>query len=169
MRQADYNKRKKMPLKTRGLTPKEKAFADAFIETDNATEAVRRVYGRSIKNTQSNLGKKGYLLVRNANVQEYIKGKAQLAGETMVSLLESKQDSIKFQSARDILDRTLGKATETVNVNSDTKHLEVHSINVLMQSLAGGFQNSNAPVIEDKAPLNAITEQATEQALEEGK
>ena len=141
---------------TRELSPMKKAWADAYIETDNATEATRRVFGGQIKATETHLAKKGSTLVRDGKIKEYLQSKSMLAGSTMVSLLESKQDTVRFQSAKDLLDRTLGKASETINLNTDDKAISVNVVNVMLGRLMLGSSDTNNAVIEDKGHLNEV-------------
>ena len=74
----------------------------------------------------------------------------------MVSLLESKQDTVRFQSAKDLLDRTLGKASETINLNTDDKAISVNVVNVMLGRLMLGSSDTNNAVIEDKGHLNEV-------------
>jgi hypothetical protein len=151
-----------MPVKTRGMTPKEKRFCDELLtNTDSGTEAVRRAFSEEIrdgrlKNTQINLGiKASRLLHKNANVKNYLQFHSQRAKERVVELVESRKEDIALRSSIFIIESVDGKASQHVNVHNDGATINIGSVNLLMQSL----QSTNMPVIEGKGHLNEDTEE----------
>lgn len=95
------------------LTRKQKAFADELLndKKKSATEAAMQTYNTTDRNTAGVIAAQN---LRNTNIQLYIDEHVDRAKETVVNLLDSDKDEIKLRSAQDILDRTHGKATQTV-------------------------------------------------------
>jgi phage terminase small subunit len=84
------------------LTPKQKLFADFYIETANITEAYQRAYGRSSDVSRKNGGR----IMANEGVKAYI---AQKMAEKDNERILSQNEVLEFLS-----DVVKGKVTEQV-------------------------------------------------------
>jgi phage terminase small subunit len=131
---------------TRELTPMKKAFADAFLETDSATEAVKRTWGGQLKKkNENNFAVTGHRLLRDAKVREYLQQNAYKAGARVVELIDSKREDIALRASQDVLDRVEGKAGQTLTLNNDQKTINIQSVTLLMGNLyQRGEQQNNA-------------------------
>jgi hypothetical protein len=125
---------------TRELTPMKKAFADAVMETDNATLAVRKVWAGQIKegklkDKDDTLSVKGHRLLRDVKVREYLQQNAYKAGARVVELIDSNREDIALRASQDVLDRVEGKAGQTLTLNNDQKTINIQSVTLLMGNL----------------------------------
>ena len=121
--------------KTRPLSPMEKQFADEFTKTNNGTLSAERVFGGVLKNTKKNMYSKSRQLLDSTRIKKYLMDNAYQAGSTIVSLLESKSDVVKLNAGKDILDRTIGKAGDTITLINDNKTLNIESVNVFLSRI----------------------------------
>ena len=74
-------------------------------------------------------------MLNDAKVKAYLMDNAHHASTTMTDLLESKQDTVRFQASKDILDRTIGKASDTITLINDNKSVNIESVNVFMSRI----------------------------------
>ncbi len=107
--------------KTLGLTPKRKKFADKYLETGNATKAALEVCDVGIRG-----GKKhtrtaqefAYHALKDKTVQEYLKEFAAPAMTRIEKMSRTaRNEAVRLQANRDILDRAGFKPTENTNLN----------------------------------------------------
>jgi len=85
------------------LNPKHKEFADEYLETGNATQAVKETFG--IEN-DNYAGVKGNRLIRNDKVRAYLENKAEKAAIRIVELSEQEENlPVALGASKDILDR----------------------------------------------------------------
>lgn len=104
------------------LTPKQKKFADTYLEVRNASEAVRQSYAPTTPTTVRNIASEN---LAKPNIIEYLEGKAALASSRIVELaLQDDHLPTALQASKDILDRAGYSAVDktlslTMNVNTD--------------------------------------------------
>ncbi len=104
----------------RKLTPKQKKFADKYLETGSATRAAKEIYSVGTENAAAVQGSR---VLRNANVQAYLDKHIEMARSVIIEIAQNKKskDSDRLQAAKDILDRTEGKPIQRqINANTDT-------------------------------------------------
>lgn len=102
------------------LTPKQKKFADKYLETGNATKAAKEVYSVVTDNAAAVQGSR---VLRNDKIQTYLERHAELARNVIVEIAKNTKakDNDRLQAAKDILDRTEGKPVQRqINANADT-------------------------------------------------
>jgi phage terminase small subunit len=122
----------------RKLKPKDKEFADCFLETNNASLAVRKAFPES---KPSIAGVKGHRLLKKVNVQDYIESKAEMASNRVAELAkQSKNLLVALNASKDILDRAGYKPIEK---HESTKNV-VFSLSGLFQRTKA-FKQINAP------------------------
>ena len=102
---------------TKILKPKHKEFADNYLETNNATQAVKVVFPEITSDNSA--GVKGSRLLRSDKIQQYLQDKAERASQIVFELAENaKNEMVKLNSAKDILDRAGYKAEDKkTNIN----------------------------------------------------
>lgn len=107
------------------LTKKAKGFAKDYIDTGNATLAVKENYNVSNDNSAAAIGSK---LLRSAKIQEYIEGKAETAASTIFEIVQfGESDQVRLSASKDILDRAGFKPIErsqNINLNIDAESTE---------------------------------------------
>lgn len=92
------------------LTKKAKAFAKDYIETGNATLAVKNNYNVSSDNSAASAGSR---LLRNSKVREYIEDKAETVAAIVFEIAQfGESDSSRLSASKDILDRAGFKPIE---------------------------------------------------------
>lgn len=104
------------------LTRKQKAFADELLADKkiSATEAIVRAYDVEDRATA---GVMAYENLNKPQIMAYLDEHVSMAKSRIVELSSQQEDKrLSFDASRDILDRTLGKATqkivtENANVN----------------------------------------------------
>jgi hypothetical protein len=82
----------------------------------NQTDAYRQVHPSAGDNTAR---ANAYKLMQKPEAQIYLQKHIEKAKETIVSLLDSEKDEIRLKSADSILDRSLGKATQRLEVQKE--------------------------------------------------
>lgn len=89
---------------TNALTPKQAKFAEAYIETGNATEAASRAYKPKNRNTAHAIGAEN---LRKPTIMGFLEEKG-LSAASMVYKLsqEAKSEAVRLNASKDILDRT---------------------------------------------------------------
>ena len=109
---------------SRLITKKQKAFADEYKETGNATQSALKAYDTKTPEAAKSIGSR---TLKIANVQEYLKSKQDVYISRMDKLsTKAKQEGIRYQATKDLLDRSGLKPTEKItadikstNVNED--------------------------------------------------
>ncbi len=108
---------------SRRITPKEKKFADKYIETDNATQSVNAVY--DVKNNNV-AGNKGSRLLRSANIKGYLESEADEAKNRIVELSKlAENESVRLSANKDICDRTHGKSAQSMDITTQGESFNV--------------------------------------------
>lgn len=98
------------------LKPTHKAFADAYIDTGNATLAAKENLNVTTDNSAAVTGNR---LLRNSKVIEYIEDKAEHAASIVYEIAQfGESDQSRLSASKDILDRAGFKPVErTSNIN----------------------------------------------------
>ncbi len=126
--------RKKTQVKTKSgtfstkLTRKQKAFADEIINSPKQpnSDAIKKTYNVTDTNTASQMALEN---LRKPEILAYMNTYKDKAQEVIVDLLDDNNSRIQLDSAKDILDRTAGKAIQRTEVQSTgvTIHLDLSS------------------------------------------
>lgn len=112
------------------LTRKQKAFADKIINEPklSATEIARQTYNVTDNNTARSIASEN---LAKPNITAYLNEHVDKARSKIVSLIDSDKEDISLRASVDVLDRTLGKATQTIQstgvhltMNIDNKDLQ---------------------------------------------
>lgn len=100
------------------LTKKQKGFADDYLDSGNGSQSAKKNYNITTDGSARAVASR---TLTKANVQEYLASKADDAASMVYFLSQkSKQDFIKLNASKDILDRAGFRAVEkSVNVNVD--------------------------------------------------
>lgn len=117
-------------MKRYTLTPKQKAFAIAYAETDNATEAIRRAYpemaGKYKNTTSSYLRLKGYRMLTNDNVKAEIidrkaimQANADLASQRIQQIITEGKEHNALTASMFAIEQADGKAKQVTEVKSE--------------------------------------------------
>lgn len=95
------------------LTRKQKAFVDLLIANPkmSATKAVLQTYNVSNNHSAEVVASEN---LSKPVIMQHLHDNASRAEQTIVNLLESKKEEVKLASAKDILDRVHGKATQKI-------------------------------------------------------
>jgi phage terminase small subunit len=92
------------------ITKKQKAFADNYLDTGNATKAVLRVYDTNDDNTAAAIGSQN---LRKLNVIDYLNLNAKAVASNMLKLaMEAKSEMAQINAGKDVLDRSGYKPTD---------------------------------------------------------
>lgn len=89
----------------------------------NQTEAYKQVHPTASDNTARNNASQ---LMKKPEAQIYLQKHIEKAKNTIVELLDSEKDEIRLKSADSILDRSLGKATQRVQVQSEQVRININ-------------------------------------------
>lgn len=85
------------------ITPKQKRFADAYMDTGNATEAASRAYRPKSRAVARSMGSEN---LTKPDIRAYLDGMAQDAAAMVHGLSQhAKSESVRLAACRDILDR----------------------------------------------------------------
>lgn len=104
------------------LTPAKKKFAQVFVDTDNATEAVRRAYPELAAHTSDRyLALKGNRLIRNDSVKAEISNRKQVmeqnankAALRIADLIESDKEDIALRASIFSYEQEEGKSLQKI-------------------------------------------------------
>lgn len=126
------------------LTPKQKKFADKYLETGNASLSAREAYDANDA-TARVIGSNN---LTKDNVIEYLQAHGMDAANVMVEIMNDKTVSAgdRRGAAKDVLDRSIGKATE--------KHEVEHTGNQLTGMVV--------VLADGQEPREILDEQATD-------
>lgn len=99
------------------LTKKQANFVKELLSDKkiSATEAARRSYNVTSDNSASLIASEN---LRKPQILAHLQANSERAEAKIVELLESKKPEIQLASAKDILDRVHGKATQKVEQTS---------------------------------------------------
>lgn len=119
-----YNQRHRCIKTMEKLKPKQKKFADTYLDTGNGTKSAFEVYDVTNENSAAAQSSR---VLRNVKVQEYLESKAEKAASRVFELsLQDENKPVALGASKDILDRAGFKPVEkteshTVNLNFDVK------------------------------------------------
>lgn len=124
---------KKIPRKPRTtLTPKQKAFVEAYIKEKNATEAAAQAYKTEDRNTAGSIGTEN--LQKPAIISALALHESK-ATNKIAQLVDSKKEEIAYKASTYIHDFVHGKAVQrvlnanlNVNIGQDTDDDELYKI-----------------------------------------
>lgn len=104
------------------LTPKQKKFADKYLETGNGTVAAREAYNKSNDNCAAVEASR---TLRKDKIQEYLADKADRASQVIFELLENAQnETVRLNAGKDILDRAGFKPVDKKDLTSNGESLK---------------------------------------------
>jgi phage terminase small subunit len=112
------------------LTPKQKEFADEYLETGNGVQSALSVYDTEDYSTAGNIASEN---LKKPKVQQYLENNAEQAALRVIEL--SKQDEnlpVALNASKDILDR------------AGFKPVERQDITTKGQPIYGGFSRHNS-------------------------
>lgn len=103
------------------LTKKQKAFADDYLETGNGTKSALKTYDTDSENTAAMIASTN---IRKPKIMEYLASKAESAASEIFKLsVGAKNETVKLNANKDILDRAGYKPIERQDITSDGKPL----------------------------------------------
>lgn len=99
------------------LTKKQKEFADKYLELGNATEAAQSVYDVTTRHSAEVIGSEN---LSKPEIMAYLQSHVDLARAVIVEIAAdpSQKASDRISAAKDILDRSLGRAKERIQEES---------------------------------------------------
>lgn len=108
----------------RTITPKQKKFADRYIETGNGVQSIKAAYVVANDNTAAVMASENLV---KPNVQEYIQSNAELAANEIVRIVKhGESDDVRLKASKDILDRAGHKAVDkSIVVNIEVEQSKV--------------------------------------------
>lgn len=106
------------------LTRKQKNFADLLIENPkmSATEAVNQTYNVANRHTAEVIASEN---LRKPELQIYMQEHVDLAKRRIVELTSDEKSDIALRASQDILDRSLGKARQQIEVQSTSLNINI--------------------------------------------
>ena len=95
------------------LTLKQKRFVDRYIETGNATEAVRQVYDKTTEWSARAIGSEN---LTKPNIQASIEERLQNCKDIIywIATKDDEKSEVRIKAAQDVIDRIEWKATQRV-------------------------------------------------------
>lgn len=95
------------------LTRKQEVFVNALLSDKKVSgaEAARRAYNVTTDNAARAIASEN---LTKPNVMQHLQANSERAEQVIVSLLGAEKDEVKLASAKDILDRVHGKATQKI-------------------------------------------------------
>ena len=101
------------------MTLKQKKFSNIYLESGNATEAAMQAYKPKKRATARSIGSEN---LTKPNIREYLEEKGTDAAAMIYQLSQkAKNETVRLNASRDILDRVLGKSTQSVQVSNPTE------------------------------------------------
>jgi phage terminase small subunit len=98
------------------LTVKQDKFLKRYMETGNGTEAALEVYDTDNENTAAVIASQN---LRKPSILEKFREAQGIAHSTIVSLaVGAENEAVRLNAAKDIIDRTEGKAMQRTDVTS---------------------------------------------------
>ena len=99
----------------RSITLKQKKFADKYLETGNATKAALETYKVKNENSAASVGSEN---LTKPKIKDYLEGEARGAATRIVKMSQSaKNEAVKLNANKDILDRAGYKPTDKIEAN----------------------------------------------------
>jgi len=110
------------------MTGKQQAFADILIKnpTMPAVQAAKMVYNATTDNSAS---VQAYDNLRNPKIMAYMQIHADKASKKIITLVDSEKEEIALRASQDILDRTYGKAKQSMEVQSTSVNILIDLTN----------------------------------------
>lgn len=114
-------------MKTK-LTLKQKTFVEEYLKRKNATKAALAVYDTTDYSTASNIGSDN---LRNPKIIAFLEEAAEEAAGNIMKLAQSaKNETVRLNANRDILDRAGYEPVKKVDLTSKGKKLPA-AINII--------------------------------------
>lgn len=106
--------------KYRGITPKQKKFADEYLETGNGKQSALKAYNTDSGEIAASIASENLI---KPNVLDYLKEHANNAASVIIGLSNNAEnETVRLNASKDILDRSGFKPTEkSVNLNLDVQ------------------------------------------------
>lgn len=120
--------------KTKGLTKKQANFVKELLSDNkvSATEAARRSYNVTSDNSASLIASEN---LRKPLILAHLSANSERAEAKIVELMSNaKKEEVQLQSAKDILDRVHGKATQRTEVQTTGVTLTIDLTSALSDS-----------------------------------
>ena len=102
-------------LTENGLTPKQEKFAKAYLDTGNATEAVRQAgYNTKSNEVARSIGSEN---LTKPNVLAFLSSKAEACASVIYELaMSAENETVRLNASKDVLDRSGFKPTDKADV-----------------------------------------------------
>lgn len=99
------------------LTPKQKKFADKYLETGNGTKSALETYDTEDYQTAASIAGEN---LNKPEIIVYLDEHVQMAKNVITEIAQDKENksSDRISAAKDILDRTVGKPKERIEQNT---------------------------------------------------
>lgn len=99
------------------LTPKQKKFADKYLETGNGTKSALAAYDTEDYQTAASIAEEN---LRKPEIIVYLDKHVEMAKSVITEIAQNKDNkpSDRISAAKDILDRTVGKPKERIEQDS---------------------------------------------------
>lgn len=105
------------------LTPKQEGFVRDYLDTGNATEAVRRNYDITTDGSARAIGSEN---LTKPNIRKAIEDAAEGAFSVIVALSTgAENENVRLSASKDILDRAGFKPTEKTDITSGGKPIPI--------------------------------------------
>lgn len=100
------------------LTPKQKKFADKYLETGNGTRSALAAYDTEDYQTAASIAEEN---LRKPEIIVYLDKHVEMAKSVITEIAQNKENkpSDRISAAKDILDRTVGKPKERIEQKSE--------------------------------------------------
>ena len=116
---------KKLPK----LTRKQKLFSDKYIETNNASEAVRQSYKIWSKGGTENITTVSSIASENLTkpaIQHYLQSYWDVAGNKIKELIHSDKESIALEAAKYTYDQVRWKSIQKIETKNETQTININ-------------------------------------------
>jgi len=99
------------------LTPKQKKFADKYLETGNGTKSALAAYDTEDYQTAASIAEEN---LKKPEIIVYLDKHVEMAKSVITEIAQNKDNkpSDRISAAKDILDRTVGKPKERIEQDS---------------------------------------------------
>lgn len=99
------------------LTPKQKKFADKYLETGNGTRSALAAYDTEDYQTAASIAEEN---LKKPEIIVYLDKHVEMAKSVITEIAQNKDNkpSDRISAAKDILDRTIGKPKERIEQES---------------------------------------------------
>lgn len=110
------------------LTLKQKIFIEAYLEKKNATQAALKAYDTTDYNTAGNIGSEN---LKNPKIMAFLEAAAEEAAGNIMQLAQTaRNETVRLNANKDILDRAGYEPIKKVDVTSKGKKLPA-AINII--------------------------------------